>query len=108
MSRNSRRSRRKWRDADDAPAITQEWVDSANLYHGDKLVRKRSRILREVHESAAAMHRTGAIDEQTMREFKAMACPQTIAEIRELLARRSSDTPRTSAAQARRRERKKQ
>jgi putative transcriptional regulator len=37
---------------------------------------KRSRILSEVHETAAALHRSGAIDKQTMREFDALALPQ--------------------------------
>lgn len=40
MSGKSKNSRRKWRDPDDAPEITQEWVDSANLFHGRKLVRR--------------------------------------------------------------------
>jgi putative transcriptional regulator len=37
---------------------------------------KRSRILSEVHETAASLHRSGAIDKQTMREFYALALPQ--------------------------------
>ena len=37
---------------------------------------KRSRILSEVHETAVALHRSGAIDKQTMREFDALALPQ--------------------------------
>ena len=37
---------------------------------------KRSRILTEVHEMATALHRSGAIDKQTMREFDALALPQ--------------------------------
>ena len=40
MSGKLKNSRRKWRDPDDAPEITQEWVDRANLYHGKKLVRR--------------------------------------------------------------------
>jgi uncharacterized protein (DUF4415 family) len=40
MSGKSKNSRRKWRDPDDAPEITQEWVDRANLYQGKKLVRR--------------------------------------------------------------------
>lgn len=36
---------------------------------------KRSRILTEVHESAAAMHRSGVIDRKTMREFDALTFP---------------------------------
>jgi len=37
---------------------------------------KRSRILSEVHETATALHRSGAIDKQTMREFDTLALPQ--------------------------------
>jgi uncharacterized protein (DUF4415 family) len=40
MPGKSKSTRRKWRDPDDALEITQEWVDSANLYHGKKLVRR--------------------------------------------------------------------
>ena len=40
MNGKSKSSRRKWRDPDDAPEITQEWVERANLYHGRKLVRR--------------------------------------------------------------------
>jgi uncharacterized protein (DUF4415 family) len=40
MRGKSKNTRRKWRDPDDAPQITQEWVDSANLYHGKKLARR--------------------------------------------------------------------
>ena len=40
MIAKSKSTRRKWRDPDDAPEITQEWVDRANLYHGKKLVRR--------------------------------------------------------------------
>jgi putative transcriptional regulator len=37
---------------------------------------KRSRILTEVHETAAALYRSGSIDKHTMREFDALALPQ--------------------------------
>jgi uncharacterized protein (DUF4415 family) len=40
MRGKSKSTRRKWHDPDDAPEITQAWVDSANLYHGKKLVRR--------------------------------------------------------------------
>ena len=40
MSGKSKSSRRKWRDPDDAPEITRNWIDSANLYRGKKLVRR--------------------------------------------------------------------
>ncbi len=31
--------RREWIDPDDAPPLTQEQLDSASLYNGDKLIR---------------------------------------------------------------------
>ena len=37
---------------------------------------KRSRLLTEIHETATALHRSGAIEKQTMREFDALALPQ--------------------------------
>lgn len=37
---------------------------------------KRSRILREIHESASALYRSGSIDKHTMREFDALALPR--------------------------------
>jgi len=30
----------KWVDPDDAPHLTREWFKQADLYHGDKLVRR--------------------------------------------------------------------
>jgi DNA-binding phage protein len=36
---------------------------------------KRRRILAEIHETAAAMHRFGSIDEKTMREFDELTFP---------------------------------
>lgn len=36
---------------------------------------KRRRILTEIHETAAAMHRAGSIDEKTMREFDELTFP---------------------------------
>jgi len=29
-----------WADADDAPALTKEWFERADLYHGETLVRR--------------------------------------------------------------------
>ena len=40
MNAKSKSSRRTWRDPDDAPELTQEWIDRANVYHGKKLVRR--------------------------------------------------------------------
>jgi uncharacterized protein (DUF4415 family) len=30
----------KWIDPDDAPRLTKEWFEQADLYHGDKLIRR--------------------------------------------------------------------
>jgi len=35
-----KRSLRSWCDPDDAPEITDEWIEGANLYRGKKLVRR--------------------------------------------------------------------
>lgn len=55
---------------------------------------KRSRILSEIHEIATAMHRSGSIDEQTLREFHALALPRVgnlpAKWIRELRTRKRS------------------
>jgi len=52
---------------------------------------KRSRILSEVRETAAGLHRSGSIDKQTMRTFDALTLPQirdlTPKQIRTLRAR---------------------
>ena len=37
---------------------------------------KRSRILTEVHETAAALYHSGSIDKQTMRQFDALSLLQ--------------------------------
>lgn len=36
---------------------------------------KKSRILAEVHETARGLHRAGAIDKRTMRDFDALCLP---------------------------------
>lgn len=40
MNANATNSRPTWVDPDDAPEITDEWIESADLYHGDRLVRR--------------------------------------------------------------------
>jgi|ERR1700722_9827861 putative transcriptional regulator len=54
-------------------------------------MKKRSRILTKVHETAAALHQSGSIGKQTMRQFDALTIPQvrdlTPKQIRELRAR---------------------
>jgi hypothetical protein len=43
MSGKAKDSHGKWRDPDDAPEITQRWVDSASLYRGKKVIRRGRR-----------------------------------------------------------------
>lgn len=43
-------------------------------------MKRQSRILTEVHETATTLHRSGAIDKQTMREFDALCLP-TVREL---------------------------
>ncbi len=54
-------------------------------------MKKRSRALTEVHETATALHRSGSIDKQTMREFDVLTLPEvrnlTPLQIRTLRAR---------------------
>ena len=40
MNVKSKRSRRTWRDPDDAPELTAGWAAGANVYHGKQLVRR--------------------------------------------------------------------
>jgi uncharacterized protein (DUF4415 family) len=40
MGGKSKGSRRTWRDPDDAPEITDQWVADADVYSGKKLVRR--------------------------------------------------------------------
>jgi uncharacterized protein (DUF4415 family) len=40
MGGKSKGSRRTWRDPDDAPEITGQWVADADVYSGKKLVRR--------------------------------------------------------------------
>lgn len=40
MNVKSKRSRRTWRDPDDAQELTREWAEGANLFRGKKLVRR--------------------------------------------------------------------
>jgi putative transcriptional regulator len=39
-------------------------------------MKKRSRVITEIHETAVALHRSGSIDKQTMRQFDALSFPQ--------------------------------
>lgn len=40
MSGKPKSSRRTWRDPEDAPKITDEWIAGADLYKGKRLIRR--------------------------------------------------------------------
>jgi len=40
MPTKKRTGASKWVDPDDAPELTKEWFEQADLYHGDKLIRR--------------------------------------------------------------------
>lgn len=40
MNAKSKPSSRTWVDVDDAPEITHAWIESADTYDGDRLVRR--------------------------------------------------------------------
>lgn len=40
MPEKSKRSRRSWKDPDDAPELTSEWAAGADLYNGKQLIKR--------------------------------------------------------------------
>ena len=42
MNAKAKPSHRTWVDPDDAPELTDEWIEQAELRDGDKIVRRRS------------------------------------------------------------------
>ena len=40
MQTKKPRTENGWVDPDDAPRLTREWFERADLYHGDKMVRR--------------------------------------------------------------------
>jgi len=40
MPKNKGSGRKKWKDSDDAPALTREFFRTADVYRGEKLVRR--------------------------------------------------------------------
>lgn len=66
MNAKSPKSKNTWTDPDDAPEITDEWVAQADLYHGEKLVR-RGRPLSEITKERVTIRMTPA----TVERFRA-------------------------------------
>ena len=40
MKKSKKTTKSTWIDPDDAPELTKEWFEQADLYHGEKLVRR--------------------------------------------------------------------
>lgn len=40
MTANKPNTESTWTDPDDAPELTREWFEKADLYHGEKLIRR--------------------------------------------------------------------
>ena len=55
-----------WTDPDDAPPLTDEWFDTADLYHGAKLVR-RGRPKSEAAKQAVSLR----LDPDVIHWFRA-------------------------------------
>lgn len=55
-----------WTDPDDAPELTREWFEKADLYHGEKLVR-RGRPPAEKPKQAISLR----VDADVLDHFKA-------------------------------------
>jgi uncharacterized protein (DUF4415 family) len=51
MTARKRASKSTWIDPDDAPELTEEWFQTADLYEGDKLIR-RGRPTKAVRKQA--------------------------------------------------------
>jgi uncharacterized protein (DUF4415 family) len=59
-------SKEEWIDPDDAPELTDEWFDHADLYHGDVLIRRGRPKL-----DAPKVSTTLRLDADVIAQFKA-------------------------------------
>lgn len=66
MSANKKSTGDTWIDPDDAPELTDEWFEKADLYHGEKLIR-RGRRPSENPKQAISLR----IDADVLDRFKA-------------------------------------
>lgn len=65
MSGNKGNTESTWIDPDDAPELTEEWFQKADLYHGEKLVR-RGRRPSESPKKAISLR----VDADVLERFK--------------------------------------
>lgn len=66
MSGNKNDTEGTWIDPDDAPELTEDWFHKADLYHGEKLVR-RGRRPSDSPKKAISLR----IDADVLERFKA-------------------------------------
>ena len=55
-----------WTDPDDAPELTDEWFQKADLYHGEKLIRRGRRPLEKPKQAISLR-----VDADVLDKFKA-------------------------------------
>jgi uncharacterized protein (DUF4415 family) len=66
MTEKKQVSKEEWVDPDDAPELTEEWFEHADLYHGDTLIRRgRPKI------DAPKISTTLRLDAEVIAQFKA-------------------------------------
>jgi uncharacterized protein (DUF4415 family) len=66
MTGNKKSSGQEWVDPDDAPELTEEWMEQADLYHGETLVRRGRPKLEQPKVST-----TLRLDHDVIQRFKA-------------------------------------
>jgi uncharacterized protein (DUF4415 family) len=66
MNVKKKSSKAEWIDPDDAPELTEEWFDHADLYHGDTLIR-RGRPRLETPKISTTLR----LDADVLAQFKA-------------------------------------
>jgi len=69
MSANSGDTPNTWVDPDDAPELTDEWFDGADLMHGDKVLRQgkpRGRQRSDAPKELVSLH----LDREVLERFR--------------------------------------
>ncbi len=66
MTANKPNTESTWTDPDDAPELTKEWFEKADLFHGERLVR-RGRPPAEKPKQAISLR----VDADVLEHFKA-------------------------------------
>jgi uncharacterized protein (DUF4415 family) len=93
MSVKSKNTRRAWRDPDEIPELTNDWFQSANLYHGKKLIRRG-----RPPKAAPKVSTTLRLSPEVIKHFRAGGPGwQTRIDdaLKRLVARKSAAAPRS-------------